>query len=135
MEYVLSCFEEAERDILLSKYRDGIPCTLIAKNQGRTPDQIRRTLQALLRRIRCERELRGNIRYGASEFTKMEAERKEKLRKALSEVKDEQGKIALFKGVPIEELKLPTKEYHCVLKCGVRTVGDLMEKKVKTGMV
>ena len=136
-----NCLTERENKVLQMRYEWRMPLEEVGKEFGVTKERIRQIEAKAIRKLRFQYRKGSILCVSKAELRKAqnEAERykekAERLQAELDKVRNiapEQREEADKKGVlleePIDILDLSVRSYHCCLRAGVNTLGDLCGK-------
>lgn len=140
-DVMANCLTERENKVLQMRYEWRIPLEEVGKEFGVTKERIRQIEAKAIRKLRFQYRKGAILCVSKAELRKAqnEAERyKEKAERLQAEldkirnISQEQREEANKKGVlleePIDILDLSVRSYHCCLRAGVNTLGDLCGK-------
>lgn len=140
-DVMANCLTERENKVLQMRYEWRMPLEEVGKEFGVTKERIRQIEAKAIRKLRFQYRKGAILCVSKAELRKAqnEAERykekAERLQAELDKIRNiapEQREEANKKGVlleePIDILDLSVRPYHCCLRAGVNTLGDLCGK-------
>lgn len=132
MKTIAETLSVRESDILLSHYRDKQTYNEIASKYGITGSRIQQIEYRALRKLRHPKAFNSmravsynkykdlEVRYNALEYAYNNSPNPKDIQDVINETSIE--------GTPIIELELSVRSYNCLLRAGIKTVGDLINK-------
>ena len=136
-----NCLTERENKVLQMRYEWRIPLEEVGKEFGVTKERIRQIEAKAIRKLRFQYRKGTILCVSKAELRKAQneteryKEKAERLQAELDKVRNiapEQREEADKKGVllegPIDILDLSVRSYHCCLRAGIYTLGDLCGK-------
>lgn len=153
IETAIGELTEREQDSVLSYYRDGLTLENIGKNKGVTRERERQIIKKAVRKLRAPNrkslmmhgvngtEERSRITHYRHEMEKDAAalaEYEKQLTEKKAQLFDAHIKALVIPDVslqmPLYEMDLSTRSFHCLYRCGCRVMGDVLNV-VKSGKI